>query len=111
MERQAYLDTIRQHLCTAYLLDEVRCEAMIPVFLTTLREHMTRLVELAAEGDLERLSRAGHAVKGALLNIGLIDLAATAQAIEQQGKLGSRDFNYHNAITDLQTVVALLDRG
>ncbi len=108
MERQAYLDTIRQHLRTAYLLDHERCEAMIPVFLATLRGHMARLAELAAEGDLERLSRAGHAVKGALLNIGLAELAATAQAIEQQGKRGSRDFDYNHAVTSLQAAVALL---
>lgn len=108
MERQDYLDTIKQHLRTAYLLSEERSEAMIPVFLATLHGHMNRLAELAAEGDMEPLGRTAHAVKGALLNIGLADLAEAAHCIELHCKKGAGDFEYHNAITDLQYTISLL---
>ncbi len=84
MDRTAYLETIRQHLKTAYLLSDEKTATMIPVFVNTLRSHMNRLAELAAAGDMEQLSRASHAVKGALLNMGLADLAQTAHTIEKQ---------------------------
>ncbi len=108
MERQDYLNTIKKHLRTAYLLSEERSEAMIPVFLATLHSHMNRLAELATEGDMEPLGQTAHAVKGALLNIGLADLAEAAHTIELQCKRGAGDFDYHNAITDLQYTISLL---
>ena len=108
MERREYLDTIKQHLQTAYLLSEERSEVMIPVFLATLRSHMNRLAELATEGDMELLGRTAHAVKGALLNIGLADLAEAAHAIERHCKASADGFDYHGAITDLQYTISLL---
>ena len=75
MDRTAYLRRIKQHLQTAYLLSEEKTESMLPIFFATLREHMNRLAHLAADGDMEQLAKASHAVKGALLNIGLMDLA------------------------------------
>ena len=73
-----------------------------------LAERAARLAALAAAGDLDGLGRAGHAVKGALLNIGLADLAAAAHTIELQCKQGVGDFDYSNAITDLQYTISLL---
>lgn len=106
MDRAAYLHLMKQHLQTAYLLSEEKTETMIPVFVNTLRSHMDRLAELAADGDMEQLSRASHAVKGALLNIGLLDLAQTASAIEKQCKNGACRDNYQELITELQYTVA-----
>ena len=107
MDRAAYLHLMKQHLQTAYLLSEEKTETMIPVFVNTLRSHMDRLAELAADGDMEQLSRASHAVKGALLNIGLSELAETAQTIEQQCKNGNSPLNFQAMITDLQYTVSL----
>jgi HPt (histidine-containing phosphotransfer) domain-containing protein len=106
MDRAAYLHRVKQHLQTAYLLNEERAEAMIPVFITTLRGHMDRLAELAAEGDLEQLGRASHAVKGALLNIGLSELAETASTLEQQCKTGTLAHDHQAMIAQLHTSVA-----
>ena len=107
MDRAAYLHLMKEHLQTAYLLSEEKTETMIPVFVNTLRSHMDRLAELAADGDMEQLSRASHAVKGALLNIGLSELAETAQTIEQQCKNGNSRLNFQAMITDLQYTVSL----
>ena len=107
MERQDYLDTIKQHLRTAYLLSEERSEAMIPVFLATLHGHMNRLAELAAEGDMEPLGRTAHAVKGALLNMGLPDLAELARRIELQCRQRTGPVD-RTLITDLERAVRLL---
>ena len=108
MDRTTYLETIRQHLKTAYLLSDEKTAAMIPVFVNTLRSHVDRLTELAARGDLQQLGRASHAVKGALLNMGLADLAQTAQTLEQQCQTGNSLFDYQARVTDLQQQIALI---
>jgi len=107
MDRAAYLHIMKEHLKTAYLLSDEKTEAMIPVFVTTLRAHMNQLAELATAGDMEQLGRASHAVKGALLNMGLAELAETAHTIEKQCKDGNRTFDYLVMITELQYTVAL----
>lgn len=111
MERQQALERIRQHLRTAYLLDEERSAAMIPVFLANLGGHMQRLTELAVEGDGPSLARAAHAVKGALLNLGLAELAEIAQVIERHGKEQVDRQAAHRAITVLQAEIDELIAG
>ncbi len=108
MDTELYLKTMKEHLKTAYLLNEEKVETMIPVFLATLRSHMNHLAELANTGDTAELGKASHAVKGALLNIGLLDLAETAYAIEKQCKSGSIPENCKELITDLQYTVSCL---
>ena len=107
MDRTAYLETMKQHLKTAYLLSDEKTATMIPVFVSTLRTHVNRLAELAACGDMQQLSRASHAVKGALLNMGLADLAATAHTLEIHCQSGDCSFDYQALIADLQYSVSL----
>jgi len=108
MDRAAYLHLVQQHLKTFYLLDDQRIETMIPVFAATLRSHMVRLTDLAASGDPEQLGKASHAVKGALLNMGLADLAATADLIELSCKNGGPAADYQAMISQLHTTVFAL---
>lgn len=106
MDCAAYLKTVKKHLQTAYLLSEEKIETMIPLFLATLHTHMNRLADLAENGDIEQLGLASHAVKGALLNIGLIDLAENAYALEKECKGGTLPENYQEMITELQYTVS-----
>nr|WP_321464583.1 Hpt domain-containing protein [uncultured Desulfobulbus sp.] len=106
MDAQFYLDMVKEHLKTAYLLSEEKIETMIPIFLDTLHTHMNHLADLAASGDTAQLGQASHAVKGALLNIGLLDLAETAYAIEKQCKSGTGAENYQELISELQYTVS-----
>lgn len=108
MDRAAYLHQIKEHLKTAYLLTEERTDAMMPVFVNTLRGHMNRLAIMADDGDMEQLGRTCHAVKGALLNMGLIDLAQTAQQIEQQCQAPSPSPACREMIIDLQFTISQL---
>ena len=110
MDRTAYLNIIKQHLKTAYLLSDEKTAFMIPVFVQTLRSHADRLAELAASGDLQQLNRASHAVKGALLNMGLADLAQTAHALEQQCRAGDDTFDYLSRIAELQQQISLFTK-
>ena len=106
MDAAVYLQTVKKHLQTAYLLNEEKIESMIPVFLATLHTHMNRLADLAANGDTVQLGQASHAVKGALLNIGLLDLAETAHTIEKECKNGCYPEQYQAMITELQYTVS-----
>lgn len=106
MNGAAYLETVKAHLKTAYLLSEEKIETMIPIFLATLHTHMSRLADLAANDESEQLAQASHAVKGALLNIGLLDLAETAYTIEKQCKNGACPEDCRELITELQYTVA-----
>lgn len=108
MDRTTYLHQIKEHLKTAYLLTEERIEVMVPVFVNTLRAHMDRLVTMADDGDTEQLGRTCHAVKGALLNMGLIELAQTAQQIEQQCQTQPPSPACRAMITELQFSISML---
>ena len=88
MERQSleYHRTIREHLRTSYLLSEEKIEAVMPKFLETIRTLMSELENLADTDNNDTLSRKGHAMKGALLNLGLHDLAEKALSIEKHNQ-------------------------
>jgi HPt (histidine-containing phosphotransfer) domain-containing protein len=107
MDCSTYQEIIKQHLKTAYLLSDEKTACMIPVFVKTLRSHMDRLMELATIGDRQQLSRASHAVKGALLNLGLTDLAETAYIIEKQCTVEDNTLDYQTMIAELQSTVSL----
>lgn len=107
MDKATYLQTIQQHLQTSYLLSEDKAASMIPVFASTLKNHVNQLAELADGGDAEQLSRASHTVKGALLNIGLSELAELAFTIEKQCQNGENPMSYQPLIHELQHAVLL----
>ena len=109
MDRDAYLQVIRQHLQHAYLLNEEKTAEMIPVFITSLRGQVERLQGLVGAGDREELGRAGHTIKGALLNMGLSDLAELAHRLERQCRDPEHEGPVDRTlITDLERAASLL---
>ncbi len=101
MNREEYQNTIRDHLKTSYNLTNEKIESVLPRFLDMLSVHMDKLENIIETGSIEALEKAGHTLKGALLNLGLHDLAQDAFVIEQI----SRD---PNESTDYSMVVAKL---
>ena len=83
MKGQTYRQTIREHLGSAYLLPDDKIDSVLPAFLDTLLTHMLRLEKNLVDNDLELLAKSGHVLKGALLNLGLHELADMAHAIEE----------------------------
>ena len=83
LQREDYLQTIKDHLRSSYLLSEEKIEAVLPKFLETIRTLMKELEQLIDAEQNEALSRKGHAMKGALLNLGLHNLADKAFRIEK----------------------------
>lgn len=92
-QRLEYHQIIRSHLRTAYLLPEEKIDTVLPRFLTSLQTLMHNLEQVAASETAGTLARAGHAIKGALLSLGLQELAAVAYFLEQdcQGDDGELD--------------------
>lgn len=105
MKEKSYRTTIRQHLKTAYLLSDEKTDEVLPVFYGALLSHLHHLEEVLAAGDLQQLGKTGHTVKGALLNLGLPDLAALAYTIEKKGKENDKTTNFVSLVTQLKREV------
>lgn len=84
MDAQHYLEIMQWHLQESYLLDSTQVAEILPRFLHTLFEHMGTLEKLQLQGDPVALARESHAVRGALLNLGLLDLAEYVRQVEEQ---------------------------
>jgi HPt (histidine-containing phosphotransfer) domain-containing protein len=101
MEKDTYQQIIREHMKSSYLLNDEKIHAILPGFLAALNEHMADLEQKLAEGESASLAATGHTIKGALLNLGLFELADLAYKIEKQGILSKDD-------TDCPAIVARL---
>jgi HPt (histidine-containing phosphotransfer) domain-containing protein len=76
---------------SSYLLDDEKIRTILPGFLATLEQQLQKVEHCQDRGDLAALGTAGHTLKGALLNLGLFELADAAYKIEQQGKRQETD--------------------
>lgn len=101
-QRIEYHQKIREHLRSAYLLSDEKIEAVMPRFLETIRKLMSELDALADMKKTDALSRAGHAMKGALLNLGLQDLAEKAFTIEKHEQICANDRDCIQLVNELK---------
>ncbi len=106
MTGSEYLQQIREHLKSAYLLSDEKIESVLPSFLKTLATLINEL-ECAAEkkNEHEALGRKGHALKGALLNLGLPGLAEKAYLIEQHGSTDNLKSEYEQVVAELKNEI------
>ena len=74
----------------------------MPRFLETIKNLMSELDNLAAMNKNEALSRTGHAMKGALLNLGLHDLAEKAFSIEKHEQICDADRDCVQLVDELK---------
>lgn len=102
---------IREHMKTSYLLPDDKINEILPRFLASLENHLHSLEAMKADEDLSAMGVAGHKVKGALLNLGLFELADTAAKIEQQGKLLNHDTDYSSLIAHLKHSIEIITGG
>jgi histidine phosphotransfer protein HptB len=102
MQRLEYHQIIRSHLRTAYLLPEEKIDHVLPRFLESLRGLIHDLEGVGETRCLESIGRSGHAVKGALLNLGLNDLAATALILEQGCRSSDPGLDFSRLIAQLK---------
>ena len=74
----------------------------MPRFLETIKKLMYELEDLAVAKENDALSRAGHAMKGALLNLGLHDLAEKAFSIEKHKQVCSSELECDQLVNELK---------
>ncbi len=111
LDRDTYLQVIHEHMKSSYLLDEEKIRTILPGFLNTLQQQLQTVEQCLDRGDLSALGKAGHTLKGALLNLGLFELADVAYSIEQQGKQQAADADYSEMISYLGINIRLITAG
>jgi HPt (histidine-containing phosphotransfer) domain-containing protein len=102
MTQLTILDRISKYLCDHYKLSAEEVESMLPTFLTTLQSHIHDLENSLDVSETIAIAKAGHKLKGALLNLGLDDSAAIAKCIELEGKADNQAVDYAELVRQLK---------
>jgi hypothetical protein len=89
--------TVRRHLSNCYGLDPGDVERVFVAYAGVLRRAAACLETAVEEGQREEASAQAHALKGALLNLGLDEPAQSASALEQEFKRGINRDNVDRA--------------
>lgn len=100
-----YKQQIKDHLARQFNLTNDQIDSMISGLIATLAGHIDNLEKVLEEGDLEQLGKAGHTIKGALLNLGLNECAEIAYDIEVKGKAGERDADYRSMVGSMRKII------
>lgn len=61
---------------------------ILTMFLDDAPRHMAAIADASASGDASALERAAHTLKGAVANIGALQVQAACARLEQQGRDG-----------------------
>jgi HPt (histidine-containing phosphotransfer) domain-containing protein len=97
---------IREFLKKQFNLSGDQIDTMLPGFIDTLASHMSHLEEALQSGDNVRLGKAGHVIKGALLNLGLSECAEIAYIIEKEGKNRNENADFQALVYTLKDKLA-----
>lgn len=95
-------DQVSKHIRDHYKLSADQVASMLPTFLQTLQSHMRDLENSLEVSGTMGIAKAGHKLKGALLNLGLDDSAAVARRIEVEGKADNQTIDYGEFVTQLK---------
>jgi len=98
MNQNPYREEIKQYLINQFGLPPEQIDSMLPELIGTLVDHIKKLETVVEIGEPEQLGKAGHTIKGALLNLGLTDCAEIAHSIETAGKGGVSDVDYQELV-------------
>ena len=89
-------------MCDQYQFSIDKVATMLPTFLDVLQNHMRDVESAMEKGEVPSIGKAGHTLKGALLNLGLDDIAQIAKTIETEGLANNRDIDYSALVLQLQ---------
>ncbi|MDH3349617.1 MAG: Hpt domain-containing protein [Desulfobulbaceae bacterium] len=90
MQKSEYREKIRAHFKKAYNLPDKKMDEVLPRFLKLLADHLEKFEQISTKQDLLALCRAGHSLKGALLNMGLEELAEETYQLEKLCKSNNK---------------------
>ena len=105
MTGDEYRQSISDHLSKAYMLSEEKIQEVLPRFLDTLFTHLENLQSTLVTTNLSELGKSSHTLKGALLNLGLLDLADIAYTIEKQCNAEDETANYQAMVKELELAI------
>ncbi len=108
MKNGSQQEAIKEHLKEQFGLSDEKVEVMLPSFIAILADHLRKLEADVAEGELVAVSQAAHTLKGALLNLGLSDMADLAKTLEQGGKQENRQLDYEGLVEQLGKILKRL---
>lgn len=108
-QRSAYKQIIRTHLRSAYLLSEDRIDVLLPQYLASLRDLVLTLEQKARTASPGEASRAAHALKGALLSLGLGAPAEKAYSVEQKCTSADQETECAKLIAELKREITGID--
>lgn len=108
MSAQQRIDQISLYLSDQFHLSPEQVKEMLPGFIGILSSHMANMERALGQDDLIALGKAGHTMKGALLNLGLDDCAKLALQIEERGKAGDLRIDYAALVADLRKQIGPL---
>ena len=79
---------VKEHLCQVYGLGLDDVEELYGLGCQTVAATLGRLESAFLRSDAQEVADAGHMLKGALFNMGLLELGELARALELAGKAG-----------------------
>ena len=100
--QQQRIQNIKAYLEEQFNLPAEQIEMLLPSFIATLGSHMQSLEDALEEKNPASIGKVGHTIKGAFLNLGLLDCASIALRIEERGKAGDHGANYQQLVEDLR---------
>ncbi len=106
MSEKSSIERIRLHLAEQFNLPMEQIDSMMPSFMATLGIHMGNLEKALAENNPILLGKAGHTIKGAFLNLGLMDCARIALVIEEKGRQGDNHTDFSRLVKDLRLLIS-----
>ena len=98
-------DQIRTHLHQAYNLDDDRIEALLPGFLAALSGYLDEMDAALTSQNRQELVRAVHRVKGALVNLGLEQLAGQTQSLEATVRQQDTNINDRHIMDQARSLI------
>lgn len=105
MESLNFSDRIKIYLSNQFNLPEEQVVSMLPEFKKTLSGHMMNIEKVFQTSDLSNLEKAAHTIKGAFLNLGLIDCAEIAMKIESSAAEKDPSVDYSSLIISMGKIV------
>lgn len=105
MKTEKICERIKNYLCEQFNLPEEQVVTMLPEFKKTIASHMENLQQVDPIENLDGLKKSAHTIKGAFLNLGLMDCAELAVTIENGAAKRDTSINYASLIKDMSEKV------
>lgn len=99
-------ERVTQYVRDHYKISMERLAVMLPTFIAVLKGHMENVEKAVAGGELSSIVESSHALRGSLLNLGLIEIAGIAGRMESAAREGDAPVDFDELLGMLQERLA-----